>query len=258
MATVNTPLIVIVGETASGKTSLAIELALKFNGEIICADSRTIYRGLDIATAKPTKDEQSKVPHHLIDICEPTELYSAAQFQLDAQAAINDITLRNKLPIIVGGSGLYINALIYDYAFPVKLARSVKNPRHALGASMDTQLRKNTLLLGLHFEKDELASRIRTRVNDMLQDGILDEAKRLTNKYGYENEALKGAGYYFFSDYTNGMSTLDEAVDKFVRSHMLLAKKQRTWFKRNKSIHWLNNGGSAVDLTTTFLNNLSV
>ena len=148
----NKPLIAIVGETASGKTAAAIEAAQKFDGEIICADSRTVYRYLDIGTAKPTKQEQAVVPHHLLDIVEPDEIFTVADFKKLADASIIDIHARGKLPILVGGTGLYIDAVLYGYQFsPEKGAKDSKNPRHL---APDTprrlsELRSNTCIVGL-------------------------------------------------------------------------------------------------------------
>lgn len=259
MAAVN-PLVVIVGETGSGKTALGIQLAQQFNGEIICADSRTIYRGMDIGTAKPTPEEQALVPHHLLDIRNPDQSYSAAQFQKDAQKLITDITSRGKLPIMVGGSGLYIDSVIYDYSFATDREPDPHNPRHrALDSSpKDKRLRSNTLIIGLQPSKEDLTERIPKRVKAMLQAGLVDEAQRLVDMYGQDNQALRGSGYLFFNDYLKGRLSLDEASQKFARSHMLLAKKQRTWFKRNKSIQWQNDPSKVVAITTTFLNNLAV
>lgn len=255
MATLR-PMIVVVGETASGKTALGIELAQRFNGEIICADSRTVYRGMDIGTAKPTAEERAKVPHHLIDIRNPDEKYSAAQFKQDASKVLKDLENRGKLSVVVGGTGLYIDALLYDYQFPAS-DRSADNPRHATAATHDRTLRDNTLVIGLRLDKEELENRIQRRVQTMLDAGLLDEAKWLVERYRLDNEPLRGAGYYIWDDYLHGRITMDEAIQKFARVSTLLAKKQRTWFKRNKSIHWLNNRGNAVAITTTFLNNLS-
>jgi tRNA dimethylallyltransferase len=252
------PLIVIVGETASGKTALAIELAQQFNGEIICADSRTIYRGMDIGTAKPSTEEQAIVPHHLLDIRNPDERYSAAQFQQDANRLIKEITNRGKLPIMVGGTGLYIDAVIYGYQFPEVTERSAENPRHSTNPTHDQQLRENTLVLGLQIDREELAARLQQRAESMLGAGLIAEVQALTVQYGDDNETLRGSGYSFFADHLAGEISLEEATEKFVHNHLLLAKRQRTWFKRNKSIQWLDNRGNAVAITTTFLNNLPV
>lgn len=260
MAPIKPPLVVIVGETASGKTALGLELAEKFGGEIICADSRTIYRGMDIGTAKPTNEERSIVPHHLLDIRNPDETYTVAQFQADAREAIIDISSRGKLPIMVGGSGLYVDSVIYDYSFSSNADHDTANKRHlAKGTGpQNKKLRANTLIIGIERDRDDLEFRITERVDAMLEAGLVDEVGRLIAKYGRDKPALSGICYQIFADYLEGRISLDEARQKFVRGDMVLAKKQRTWFKRNKSIHWINNSGVAVDITTTFLNNLLV
>ncbi len=258
MATVN-PLIVIVGETASGKTALGIQLAQKFDGEIICADSRTVYRGMDIGTAKPSKEEQALVPHHLLDIRDPDENYNVAEFQHDAKQLIKDIANRGKLPIMVGGSGLYIDSVIYDYTFSPEKARDTINPRHtATGLAPENKtLRAKTLIVGVQRDKEDLEQRIRQRVQNMLDAGLIKEVQALVRKYGQDKQVLSGVCYPYFADYLAGRLSLEEATEKFVHGDMLLAKKQRTWFKRNKSIQWLNDPSKVVAITTTFLNNLS-
>lgn len=257
MAAVTSPLIVIVGETASGKTALGIELAQKFGGEIICADSRTIYRGMNIGTAKPTAEEQALVPHHLLDIRDPDETYNVAQFQKDAFECIEDILDRGKLPIMVGGTGLYVDSVIYNYTFSSDGQRDPVNPRHLLdGRAADKKLRDNTLVIGIRKDRDDLDVRIQKRVEAMLAAGFVDEVRELVDKYGPDDVAVRGIGYQCFVDCLAGRLTLAEASEKFVHGDKVLAKKQRTWFKRNKSIHWLNNREDAVAITTTFLNNL--
>lgn len=259
MAAPLAPLVVIVGETASGKTALGIALAQAVGGEIICADSRTIYRGMDIGTAKPTPDEQATVPHHLLDIRNPDESYSAAEFQRDAKAAIADIIKRGKVPILVGGSGLYVDAVIYNYQFSDgQQTRDEQNPRHlAPGTGPSNHiLRANTLVLGVQRSREDLELRIRQRVQAMLDAGLVDEVQSLIAQYGREPIAFRGICYEYLADYLTGDLSLEAATEKFVRGDMLLAKKQRTWFRRNKSIQWLDNRGSAVAITTTFLNNL--
>lgn len=253
------PLIVIVGETASGKTALGIQLAQKFNGEIICADSRTVYRGMDIGTAKPTKEEQALARHHLLDIRNPDESYNVAQFKEDAQKLIKEISDRGKLPIMVGGSGLYIDSVLYDYSFSPAEERDAQNPRHVAAgqAPKDKKLRPNTLIIGTRRDKEDLEIRIRQRVQAMLSAGLVDEVQRLVQQYGQDSQALGGVCYPYFADHLVGRLTLDQATEKFVRGDMLLARKQRTWFRRNKSIQWLNDPSKAVAITTTFLNNLS-
>lgn len=144
---VSRPLIVIVGPTASGKTTLAIELARRLDGEIICADSRTVYKGMDIGTAKPTEEEQLFVPHHLLDVVDPGERFTVADFKRLANEAIIDIIGRGKVPIMVGGSGLYIDAVLFDYKFaPVGTPRDNQNPRHLSKSILVSKekLRRNT------------------------------------------------------------------------------------------------------------------
>ncbi len=260
MAAVNAPLIVVVGETASGKSALGVELAKKFNGEIICSDSRTVYRGMDIGTAKPNHEEQDRIPHHLLDIRDPDETYTVAQFKEDAQKAIRDISSRGKLPIMVGGSGLYIDSVIYDYSFSSNADRDIINNRHLATGSgpKNKKLRANTLVIGIERDRDDLESRIKERVDAMLEAGLINEARSLVEKYSRDKPALSGICYQIFADFLDGVIDLEEAKQKLVRGDMLLAKKQRTWFKRNKSIHWINNPSDAVEITTTFLNNLLV
>lgn len=249
------PLVVIVGETASGKSALAMELAKQFDGEIICADSRTIYKGMDIGTAKPSKHDQSEVKHYLLDVVEPGQRYSAAQFKVDALKAIEDISNRGKLPIMVGGTGLYIDAVVFDYGFTGgDLPRDPDNPRHiSKDAPRDRDgLRQNTLLIGVSRDRLDLETRIEVRVRQMIEDGFANEVNNLLSKYGSDNEAMSGIGYRTFVKYVQGDITLDEAIAEFVRGDKSLAKRQRTWFKRNKSIHWIKPS-QAQKLVENFL-----
>lgn len=286
----NTPLIVIVGETASGKSALGLELAERFNGEIICADSRTVYRGMDIGTAKPSAADQRRVRHHCLDVADPDERFTAADFKRLALEAIDDIQSREKLPIMVGGTGLYIDAVLFDYQFRqaadpekravlnqltvdelqaklveqgIKLPENARNPRHLIRAletngqiSERQPLRENTLILGLRVDRDVLTRRIHDRIDAMVGEGLVDEARRLGETYGWDLDAMLTTSYQPFKEYLNGTVTLDAAKDLFARSDLQLAKRQRTWFKRNNSIHWLanrDNIAESVELTTTFL-----
>lgn len=268
------PLVVIVGETASGKTALSIELAKRLNGEIICADSWTVYKGFDIGTAKPTIDEQQGIPHHMLDIADPTEGFSAVVFQRLAKQLIEDIYSRGKLPIMVGGTGLYIDSILYDYSFlPASdpalrdelnalsldevIARAqsmgldlesidVRNKRRVIrlienNGTMPTKhpLRENTIILGIQRPLDELKERIVKRVDVMVNDGLADEVRRLGEQYGWDCEPMKAPGYAAFSEYARGQVNLVQAKERTISQHLQLAKKQRTWFKRNNSIQWL-------------------
>ncbi len=292
MATVELPLAVIVGETASGKSALAMELARKFDGEIICADSWTVRREVNIGTAKPSTSDRKAIRHHLLDVVGPDEDFTAAVFKNLANQAISDITNRGKLPIMVGGTGLYIDGVLYDYSF---LATGDRQAREALnvmsleklikmanerGVSLEgvdtrnkrriiraietggeqpkkSKIRENTLVIGLKITPKELRKRVQQRVQKMIEAGLEHEASQLFEKYGPDCEALKGIGYKEWLPYFDGKLSHDEVTAQIVKNTLALAKRQRTWFKRNKSIQWVNNRGEAVEIMTTFLNNLA-
>jgi tRNA dimethylallyltransferase len=285
------PLIVIVGETASGKTELALSLARKFNGEIICADSWTVRRGADIGTAKPTAAERAAVPHHLLDVVEPDEDFTAAVFKKLADQAISDIARRGKLPVMVGGTGLYVDGVVYDYGFlpagdrndrqelnqldipgllqkvadlKIKLGDvDIRNKRRLIrlietrGARPTSQaIRANTLIIGLKTDPAILKKRIVERVDSMLSKGLEDEVRGLAGTYGWDCEALKGVGYAQWKNYFLGTADLSETRQKIIKASLDLAKRQRTWFKRNKSIQWFTtpvNWPDIVASVTTFL-----
>lgn len=253
------PLVVIVGETASGKSALAMELAQKFNGEIICADSRTVYKGMDIGTAKPIQADRKLVKHHLLDLIEPNQTFTVAQFKELVNKSIVDIHNREKLPIMVGGSGLYVDAVIFDFGFAdASISRDPKNPRHLDPKATPTKqaLRPNTLLIGLRLPKEVLEKRINLRVEQMFKDGLVEEAKRLGEQYGWETEALQTPAYKAIKNYLVGATDLTQTKELFAQGDRQLAKKQRTWFKRNDSIQWVYDPRQAVDIATTFLNKL--
>lgn len=281
------PLVVVVGPTASGKSALAMRIAQTHNGEIIAADSRTVYRGMDIGTAKPTSQDQELVPHHLIDVRDPDEPFSAAEFKELANQAINDVASRGRLPIMVGGTGLYIDAVIFDYHFgpaadqaqrAVLNAMSVKelqdlcrqknidlpinneNKRHLVRAlelggliSHKKQLRANTFVVGISTERDILRRRVSERAKEMVTEGVLEEVKRIGQKYAWRGEALKGNIYRIFRGVIEGSKTIDEATEELIRSDMALAKRQMTWFKRNQFIHWSTNPEELQQQVDTFL-----
>ena len=281
------PIVVIVGETASGKSDLGMFLAEKFNGEIIAADSRTIYKGMDIGTAKPSLEDRARIPHHLLDMVEPGERYTAAQFKEDALLAIDDISSRGRLPIIIGGTGLYVDSIIFNYDFGTedvtrrlelnelsleelqvtaeksdisREAVDFKNRRHLQRAvergragHFNQELRENTLVLGVKRGDDELNERIEARITHMLEAGFIDEVKKLVDKYGSKSEAMTGIGYRAFTKYISGDISLAEAKAEFIQGDKKLAKRQRTWFKRNKSIHYPLKQSESVDLVTTLL-----
>ncbi len=252
------PLIVLIGPTASGKTVLAVELARMFNGEIVCADSRTIYKGMDIGTAKPTKAEMHGIPHHMLDLVMPDESFNVSQFQKLANAKIIEIQKKGKLPILVGGSGLYIDSVVFDYDFAHSHEkRDIINPRH-LARDVPVQnkrLRNDTLVIGMDVDPMQLQARSRTRITGMVDSGLVNEIGALVKRYGWDLPALQAPAYRAFRDYYEGTDTLAEAEDKCVVYDRQLAKKQRTWFKRNQSIQWAKSSQETVDIVTSFLNN---
>lgn len=284
------PLIAIVGPTASGKTALGIEIAKAHKGEIICADSRTVYKGMDIGTAKPAAEEQEGVPHHLLDVVTPDQTFTAAEFQKLANGAIKDIESRGKLPIIVGGTGLYVDSILYNYEFPpvnaeqrkelLKLSKEqlqekveeldiplndsdFNNPRRLVRAietagqpRSKSQLRPVTLIIGLEVERSELEERIRARILQMLKKGFMKEVHQLRMKYGPEAPGLNGIGYRAFLKVDNYSSDLNDAIEEFAKGDLNLAKRQMTWFKRNPDIKWVESPAEGRKLAESFLERL--
>lgn len=267
------PLIVIVGPTASGKTALAIELAEQYGGEIICADSRTVYRDMNMGTAKPTPEERMHIPHWGLDIVSPDQTYNAALFKRYALDKIHDIRSRGHVPFLVGGTGLYVDGIIYDYQFPlppgrdevalyetmsvkelqtycvennIELPINNKNKRHLIHAIIykdQSQQRQeliidNTIVVGIAIEKDVLEQSIIKRTEQMFSDGVVEEAKILGKKYGWDSEAMTGNIYPILKKYLDREVSLEETKRLFVRADIRLAKRQLTWFRRNKQIEW--------------------
>ncbi len=283
------PVIAIVGETASGKSALALDLAQRFDGEIICADSRTVYRGMDIGTAKPSAAERALVTHYLLDVVDPDEHFTAAQFKRLAEAAIADITARGKLPFIVGGTGLYVDAIMYDFSFlppadaavraefeqktveelqdmlierGLPLPANARNPRHLVRAletgcarPARSPLRPGGLMLGRQIDRDELKANIVRRVDRMLAAGLIHEVKHLADRYGWDAPGLRAPGYHTFRLFLSGDEDEAAAKQRLIQEHVHLAKRQRTWFKRNSDIHYLSKNAEYVDLITSHLNN---
>ncbi len=268
------PIVVIVGPTASGKTAAAVSLAKKINGEIVCADSRTVYKDMNIGTAKPTMHDRQGITHWGLDVISPFERYSAAQFQRYARSVISDIHARGSVPIIVGGTGLYIDSIIFDYIFPtpptvedresfevmsleeihihciknsIELPEQNKNKRHlerlihAPGNTGQRRLvpKNNTIVVGIATGKEDIKQRIEQRTEQMFDDGVVDEAKMLGKKYGWQSEAMKGNIYRIIKNYFNGQIDLQAAKEKNNIADRQLAKRQMTWFRRNPYIVWL-------------------
>jgi len=268
------PLVVIVGPTASGKTGLAIDVARQFGGEIICADSRTIYKGMNIGTAKPTAEERQAVPHWGLDLVEPGEQFSAADFKRYATEKIREIRSRGKVPLLVGGSGLYIDAVLFDYEFGapsdarerakldemsidqlqeyctknnIPLPENENNKRYVIRAieqkNINTKRRTtpidDCIIVGITTDRDVLRARIKDRIEQIFDDGVVEEATLLGKKYGWESEAMTGNVYRIVRSYLQGSLSLAQSIEKNTTLDWRLAKRQLTWFRRNRFIHWV-------------------
>lgn len=281
------PLAVIVGPTASGKTAAAIELAKEVEGEIICADSRTVYKGMDIGTAKPTPEEQKEIPHHLLNVVYPNETFTAADFQKLAVEEIAKIRGRGKVPIMVGGTGLYIDSVLFNYTFGaqsseklrkkfeklsieelweycyknnIELPENKHNKRYVIRAIEQNGINKhkhnemidNCIVVGIITEKTTLLNRINHRAECMFSEDVMQETQRLVNLYGFGHEAMTASVYSLSHQINTGEISREEALKKFITLDWRLAKRQLTWFKRNKSIHWCERG-DVVSLITELL-----
>lgn len=281
--TANAPVVVITGPTASGKTGLAITLAKKYNGEIICADSRTVYKGMDIGTAKPTITEQKTVPHWGLDLVEPGERFTAYDFKIYADKKIREIRARDHIPFLVGGTGLYIDAVVLNYEFAgsfegifrnslenktleelylycsnnnIELPENDKNKRHIIntilrkGVSIKSnhELRNDVIVVGITTEKETLLTRMKVRAEQLLNDGVVDEAILLGKKYGWGAEVLKSNVYKVIQESLTQKLSNEEIVARTVTFDWQLAKRQMTWFRRNTFIHWLNLNDARIYL----------
>ncbi|MBQ8156756.1 tRNA dimethylallyltransferase [Candidatus Saccharibacteria bacterium] len=232
------PVVIILGPTGSGKTSVSIKLAKALNGEIISADSRAVYKGMDIGTAKPSREEQQGVPHFGIDLVEPSERFTVADWKKYAEQKIKEIQSRGHVPIIVGGTGLYIDALIYDYHFKGPTGQKI-NDFEQKSCSDRTEIKGDYLLIGVKTEPAVLRARLRERVNQMFSQPLYDEVRRLTAEYGWDLGSMKSDIYEYANAYLNGEMSLKLAKERCFYEDWHLAKRQMTWFKRNPNIVWL-------------------
>ena len=230
--------LIILGPTGSGKTGISIKLAKALNGEIISADSRAIYQGMDIGTAKPTKEEMQGIPHYGLDLVKSGERFTVADWKQYAKTKIKDIKSRGKVPIIVGGTGLYIDALIYDYHFKGPTGAKIGDFEQK-SCSDRTEIKGDYLLVGIKWSPQELRARLKARVDQMFCDDLYIETKKLVHNYGWESGAMKSNIYEYAWKYLQGELTLDEAKKRCFYEDWHLAKRQLTWFKRNQNIHWL-------------------
>ena len=276
MTVSNYPLIAIVGPTASGKTGLAIRIAKGYGGEVISADSRAIYRGLTIGTAKPSISEQAGIPHWGIDIVEPNQRFTAADFQHYTNLKIDEIRGRGHIPILVGGTGLYVDSVLYQFEFPeasndtirrdelmsltldqlyehclkdnISLPENKKNKRYIVNSILrngqplkrQMDLSDNIIVVGITTEKEILKQRINDRAKTIIDDGVIDEALNVASKYGWDSEAMTGNIYPLIHLYIEGAMSKEELELKFATKDWQLAKRQLTWLRRNEHIYWAN------------------
>jgi tRNA dimethylallyltransferase len=242
---------------------------------------------MNIGTAKPTAEERTMVPHHALDIISPSQSYSAARFKEYALKHIKVIQARDRLPIMVGGTGLYIDGVIFDFAFlpavstqereqlqnmsvaqlqaeigrlGLNLPANSQNPRHLMRVietngqvAVRKGLRKDTLVIGMDIDRETVRARISQRVDDMLKTGFVEEVKSLYERYGRDAPGLQAPGYRAFIEYIEGLSSLEQARQRFIDFDNQLAKRQRTWFKRNPYIRWIKNSSDAIEMVQDFL-----
>ena len=288
-------IVVILGPTASGKTELAIKLAKKFDGEIVSADSRQVYKGLDIGTAKPTKKEMKGIPHHLLDVANPKRKFTVAQYRKLALKAIEKIQEKNKIPFLVGGTGFYIQAVVDGILIPEvppnwklrkklekkspkelykilkkldpKRAKTIEkeNPRRLIRAIEITKkigkvppLKFNplpypVLKIGIIIPFDKLEEKIKKRFQKWLKRGLIKEVKNLRKMISFKRIEDFGIHYREVAKYLQGEISEKEMIENSIREIQNYAKRQMTWFKKEKKIKWIRNYREAEKLVKKFI-----
>lgn len=288
--------IVITGPTAVGKTKLSIELAKKLNGEIINADAMQVYKGLNIGTAKVTEKEKENIPHHLFDIKEVEEEYSIYNYQKDCRKVIDDILRSNKTPILVGGTGLYIKAALYDYKLSeektnntydnlkteeiykelLKLDKDInidKNNRRRLIRALNyykenntsisnnktNKLLYDTIFIGLTTDREILYKKINQRVDNMIENGLLEEVKYYYDKNIKAKPLINGIGYKELYNYFDGLCSKEEAVEKIKQNSRHYAKRQYTFLNHQLNVVWFetdyNNFNNTIEKVSSYIKN---
>ena len=223
------PVIVIVGPTASGKTGAAIELAQKIDGEIIAADSRTIYKGMDIGTAKPNMKERGGILHYGFDLVEPDEHFTVFDWKKYAEDKIEEIKKKGKYPIVVGGTGLYIDSLIFNYRFG----------EHKIGAKDRKKMRPGYMVYGIKWDMEDLRGRILQREQKMFTNPeLMSETVRLAEQFDWDLQSMRSNIYQFAWRALKGEIETEEAITLGALDDYHLARRQITWFKRNPEIKW--------------------
>ncbi len=300
--------IVIAGPTASGKTALGVELAKAINGEIVSSDSMQIYRDMTIGTAKPREEEMEGIKHYLIDFVSPDKRYSVANFKKDAEEAIENILNKGKVPIVVGGTGLYIDSLIYGIEFPeIQYDEEYRNELMKIAETDDglkslydkaaqidekalekispndkkriirilevykatgktkTELeikskekgpKYNYKVFAINMDREKLYNRINLRVDNMISEGLIEEVRGLLDKYKIFPTAMQGLGYKEVVEYLKGATSKDEMIDRIKQETRRYAKRQLTWFRKNKDIKWLDGLNTKQDNVRIILEGL--
>ena len=286
--------IVIGGPTASGKTALSIELAKAIDGEIVSADSMQIYQEMDIGTAKPTEEEKQNIKHYMLDIIKPNQRYSVADYKKDAKEAIRKIIKKGKTPIVIGGTGLYIDSLIYEIEYPEleidisyrKELEEIADKEGLLGlyekaktidkdamekisvndrkrilrvleiyhqtGKTKTELEKESRkepefdyrMFAIDMNREVLYDRINRRVDIMIENGLIEEVKKIYEKYKEFPTAMQALGYKEVVEYLENKITKEEMIEKIKMESRRYAKRQLTWFRKNKETKWLNGEDS--------------
>ena len=297
--------VVIVGPTASGKTAVSIELAKNINGEIISAASMQIYKYMDIGTAKPTLDEMQGIKHYMLDVVMPDETFNVAKYKSMAESAIEEILKKGKVPIIVGGTGLYVNTLVDGIEFAdvpgdeeyrneliekgyregamsiykelekvdsesakkidpnnirrVARALEIYKVTGKTKTQLDIESRKEVKydyrLFGMEWDRETLYNRIDLRVDKMIEAGLIDEVRNVTEKFKISNTAVQGLGYKEVIEFLNGNISYEEMIEKLKLETRHYAKRQLTWFRRDKRIKWIKPDENA---TCVIINELQV
>lgn len=301
--------VVIVGPTASGKTALSIELAKKINGEIVSCDSMQIYKDMDIGSAKPTKEEMQGIKHYMIDIASPEERFSVAEYKRKAEIAIEEIIQKGKTPIVIGGTGLYANSLIYGIEYnEIKLdeeyrkaleniastEQGLKNLYnkaieidskameiiscndkkriirvleiyHSTGKTkteLEIESRKNGVkydykVFAIDMDRETLYDRINRRVDIMIENGLIEEVETILQKYKKFPTAMQGLGYKEVVEYLNKEISKEEMIEKIKQETRRYAKRQLTWFRKNKETIWIDGLGDMQNNIDIILEGIS-
>ena len=301
--------IVICGPTASGKTALSIELAERINGEIVSADSMQIYKDMNIGSAKVTPEEMKDIKHYLIDCVSPDERYSVADYKRDAKNAIDRIIKKGKTPIVVGGTGLYIDALIYEIEYKdiqvneeyrakiekiseeqglevlykkaldidpdamkkispndYKRITRILEIYEATGKNKTEQEKESRLneipydyrVFAINYDREKLYERINKRVDIMLNNGLINEVENLLAKYKNFPTAMQGLGYKEVKQYLDGEISKNEMVDKIKQESRRYAKRQFTWFRKNKQTIWIDGQADVEENIKKILEEISI